>query len=107
MNERLYATFEGFEIGLLRGDVKYIAQQGSNDAAVEDTLLRPYIKKQLRKIGEEKIKTELKHWGAWSEEERNDHEENKRRIVWCAAWNIEENLREEKILKRSENNAST
>jgi hypothetical protein len=53
-------------------------------------------------FGKEKIKADLKHWGAWSEEERNDHEENKRRIVWCAAWNIKEELREEKTRKLDE-----
>lgn len=62
----------------------------SCDSDVESLVNNPKIRRQLDKIPAEKIRAELKEYGAWDETELADHEENKRRVVWLAAGNITE-----------------
>jgi hypothetical protein len=68
-------------------DIEAIAQPGSNDVAVQEAINIPYIKKQLDSMDSEALAKELDEYGAWSEEQLDDHEENKKRILWIAAHN--------------------
>ncbi len=45
-------------------------------------------------ITSEKLKAELKEYGAWDDEELNDDDANWKRIIWLAAGNIQEEERE-------------
>jgi len=86
----MYATFNRFEIKMSMLQARCGSHQGSCDDDVKDLLSLPEIKRQLRKIGPDPIKEELKEYGAWSEEELNDVEQNKARIIWIACGNIVE-----------------
>lgn len=46
------------------------------------------VKDQLNKIDPEKLKKELKEYGAWSDAELNNHSENLTRILWIAIGDI-------------------
>jgi len=59
-------------------------------------LREPKIRRQLRKIGPDAIRAELAEYGAWDDAELSDDAENRERIVWIAAGNIQEELYERK-----------
>ncbi|KKN55701.1 hypothetical protein LCGC14_0580030 [marine sediment metagenome] len=48
----------------------------------------PKIKRQLNKIDKEKLKRELSEFGAWTDEQLDNHEENLIRILWEAGCSI-------------------
>jgi len=62
----------------------------SNDILLLSNL--PVIKRQLNKIDKEILKDELQGYGAWNEDELQDHEENLQRILWLACGDIEEEI---------------
>jgi len=59
---------------------------------VKDCLELPEIKEQFSEIDKEQLKKELYDYGAWSDEELNDHDDNLMRILWIASSNIQEEL---------------
>lgn len=48
----------------------------------------PEIKQQLSRINPEDLKKELKEYGAWEDDELDDHNLNLQRILWIACANI-------------------
>ncbi|MDR1716485.1 MAG: hypothetical protein LBS20_11640 [Prevotella sp.] len=48
------------------------------------------IKDELDKINAENLKLELKEYGAWTDEELNNHNDNLVRILWITCCNINE-----------------
>lgn len=88
-----YASFNNFEIGMTLDQAESCSHPGQCDADVKRLLRDPEIKKQLRSIPADKIRKELKEYGAWNEEELKDEEENQMRILWIAAGNIVEEKR--------------
>ena len=65
----------GFHSGDCSDDIKRISEL-------------PEIKRQLKKINPEQLKKELYDYGAWDDNELNDHEENLQRILWIACGDI-------------------
>ena len=61
---------------------------GDCSADIEELKALPHIREQLDKIDPESLRNELKEFGAWTEEELSDHEENLSRILWDACWRI-------------------
>lgn len=68
------------------------AAQGSHQGACDDDLefLRtlPSIKRQLAKIDPAVLISELSEYGAWDDDELQDHDENLSRILWIACGDI-------------------
>lgn len=48
------------------------------------------IRDELDKINVENLKLELKEYGAWTDEELNNHNDNLVRILWITCCNINE-----------------
>jgi len=46
------------------------------------------IQTELNKIDPENLRKELKEYGAWTEEELSNHNDNLMRILWIACCNI-------------------
>lgn len=89
-----WASFNRFSLRLSGQAVHDIAQQGSNDEAVEYWHSRIDFDEtdlvgRIRSTPDA-IRAELKEYGAWDAEELADDEANRRRIVWIAAHNIAE-----------------
>ncbi len=84
----MFASFNSFEIQMTKAQAITGSHSGSCDSDIADLLTDKKIQKQLEVIGHEKIKAELKEYGAWSEAELNNWEDCKARIVWLAAGNI-------------------
>lgn len=49
------------------------------------------VKTELDKIDKENLKLELKEYGAWTDEELDNHHDNLMRILWITCCNINEN----------------
>lgn len=89
-----WASFNRFELRLPGQAIMDIARQGRNDEAV--AYWAPRITRY--EWGEshvwgptpDRIRDELREHGAWDDDELADDEANWRRIVWCAAHNINE-----------------
>jgi len=86
----MYAVFNSFELQITKDQALCGSHQGSCDDDVEGLLSLPAIKRQFKKIPPEKIREELKEYGAWDEEELKDEKQNQARILWIACGNIRE-----------------
>lgn len=90
----MYATFERFQLQMTLAQANGASHQGQCAEGVKALCSLPHIKRQLRKISDDDLASELKEYGAWDEEELQDRVANEERIVWIAAGNIvEENQR--------------
>lgn len=86
----LYATFDKFELAMTLRQVESVPQIGAADAAVAILALNGSLIEQLDTIGPDKLRDELRQWGAWDETELADDHANRERIIWIAACNIRE-----------------
>lgn len=62
--------------------------QGACDEDVEYWL--PKAREWLKDVSDEDLNAALKEYGAWDEEEREDRDDNIRRLIWIAAGDIQE-----------------
>jgi len=72
------------------------AAQGSHSGACDESIaaLRkvPAIRRQLIKLDPANLKRELKEYGAWSEEELENHDDNLSRWLWLSCADINERV---------------
>jgi hypothetical protein len=93
----MYAYFEhGFSLQLTRDQAESTFHQGDCLNEVRELLKNKNIERQLNKIDPEDIRRELKSTGGWESEELTDNEANRERILWIAAGNIVEEIKEKK-----------
>lgn len=89
-----WALFNCFELRLPGQAILDIAQPGPADEAVAYWTPKVFAQVEADAFPNaptpEKIRRELKEYGAWDAEELADDEANRQRLVWCAAWNIAE-----------------
>jgi hypothetical protein len=64
--------------------------QGSADNAIAHMRTLPEVIKELEGIEPEKLKKELKEYGAWDDNELSNHDNNLDRILWLACSDIQE-----------------
>lgn len=76
----------GITLSLEEAEKGYHSRDCSED--VESLKKQLHIREQLDKINPESLRNELKEFGAWTEEELSDHEENLSRILWDACAKI-------------------
>ena len=76
------------ELPLTGKQIKSICTTGNNDVAVNAVCNDSKVKKWLDKYSDEQVKSALEEYGSWTEEELNDQEANKNRLVWVLAWDI-------------------
>lgn len=93
-NRLYWASFNRFECRVSGQAVLDIARSGSNDAAVAANL--PGFIAQVEKDNfpnkptADKIREELREYGAWDSEELASDSDNLSRLLWIAAHNIAE-----------------
>jgi len=68
------AYFNRFVITMTKTQAESVSHHGRCDEDVIELLKNRKIRRQLEKIGNEKISAELKEYGAWDEEELKDVE---------------------------------
>ncbi len=83
----------GNELQITKAQAQQGSHQGQCDDDIEALCQISSIKRQLRKLDPEKLRLELKEFGAWDAEELADHEQNLRRWLWICCGNITEEIR--------------
>lgn len=63
-----------------------------NESAIDELLTNPEISSQFDDISDDILKSELKEYGAWDDEELSDREMNIKRVIWLAAGEISDGL---------------
>ena len=86
----MYALFERFELAMTLDNARSASHQGQCDDDVRALSEVPGIRQQLDALDPEKVRAELKEYGAWDAEDLADHEQNLQRVLWLAACNIVE-----------------
>lgn len=72
--------------------VNMCPKSGAADTAISEMLKLQEVIAEVNGIDKEKLKLELREYGAWSESELNVHEDNITRILWIACGNIQDEL---------------
>lgn len=80
------AYFDRLQLEIPRRAWRDCSGPGPADGPVEYWIDRCGIR--WEEIDPESIRSELKEYGAWNEEELSDDEENRRRIFWIACGNL-------------------
>jgi len=75
---------------MTRKQAQAASHQGQCIDDVRELLNDRKITRQLETIGPDKIRDELREYGAWDDEELANDLDNSERIVWIAAGNIVE-----------------
>jgi hypothetical protein len=89
----MYTSFENIEFELPLAVALSCSQPGKDaEADVWRARQDPKLREALSQLDPEKVKEELRGYGAWDREELEDHETNLGRIVWIAACGIREDL---------------
>jgi len=68
-----------------------VSHQGRCDEDVEYLMNVPAIKAQLDDIPNELMASELREYGAWNDEQLQDNDDNRARLVWIAGCDLDEN----------------
>ena len=84
----MFAYFTYFDLQMTKAQALSASHPGPCDADVAELLRDRRIARQLDKIGPDKIRAELREYGAWDDTELADDSANRDRIVWCAACDI-------------------
>jgi hypothetical protein len=93
--DKVYYAEGNYTLFLMPGEaIKDIAQPGANDEAVAYWAARipryPFGEDHVWAPTPERVRTELREYGAWDETELQDDAENWRRLVWVFAHNLSE-----------------
>lgn len=86
------AYFNRFTIDLKQGDALDGSHPGPCDDDIAALLEVPYIRRQINKLNPEDVRAELNEYGAWDENELEDNNANRARILWIACGDIREEL---------------
>lgn len=65
---------------------------GAADESIAYMLTLPEVITEISEIDPDKLRTELKEYGAWDDNELLDHNANLARILWIASGNIHDGL---------------
>ena len=88
----MWASFNRFELNITKAQVLNAYHSGAMDDDIAALAKVPGIARQLKKLDPEQVRLELAEYGAWNEEELQDHAENLQRILWCGVCDIWDRL---------------
>ena len=84
------ATFNRFALDLTEEDVDSCFHTGACDDDVYRVSQFAYVVEQFDGIDREAIRAELKEYAEWDAVELADDAENRRRVIWLAAADIQD-----------------
>ena len=79
------------ELNITKEQALQGSHSGSCDADIAELRTVPSIRRQLDKLKPEIVAAELSEYGAWDDEELQDHDKNLSRLLWIACGDISEN----------------
>ena len=74
----------GCGVTLTQAHIDAVPPSGPADSAIDDLRTLPEIRADLERIPADKLRDELKQYGAWDDAELVDHDANLARILWLA-----------------------
>ena len=80
----------GNDLRLTRKDAESVSHSGDCEGDVLTVMEKPYVKKQLALLEPSNLMRELYEYGAWSEDELLNHQDNLMRWVWISGGDIVE-----------------
>lgn len=89
-----FCGLRGYEIEMTIEQALGASHAGQCDSDVAALSRVPEIAAQLDSFTPDEIREALKEYGAWTDEELQDDEQNRQRALWSAACDIRENNRE-------------
>ena len=91
MNSIWWSSSSGrIELQFQPEDVAGVCHPGDNLPAVLALCQQPHVAAQLAKLDPDAVRTELREYGAWDEDELENHADNLHRLVWIACWDLKE-----------------
>lgn len=75
--------------------VRNCSHSGPCDEDVKRSMELPEVKAELAEIDPIQLRKELSEYGAWDDDQLLNHDDNLERILWIAAGNIDDELREQ------------
>ena len=88
MANKLYASFNYFDLYFTRKDDDSMPLSGQCDDAVKIIAKKPYIVRQFNAIDNSVLIKELTEYGAWDDIELKDKQANIERVIWLACSDI-------------------
>ena len=88
----MWTSFNRFELNITKAQVLGAYHSGAMDDDIAALSKIPRIARQLKKLDPEQVRAELAEYGAWNEEELQDHAQNLQRVLWCGVCDIWEEL---------------
>ena len=88
----MWTSFNRFELNITKAQVLIAYHSGAMDDDILALSKVPSIARQLKKLDPAQVRAELAEYGAWNEEELQDHAENLRRVLWLGVCDIWEEL---------------
>lgn len=88
----MWTSFNRFELNITKVQVLGAFHSGAMDDDIAALAKVPSITRQIKKLDPEQVRLELAEYGAWNEEELQDHAQNLQRILWLGVCNIWEDL---------------
>ena len=87
-----FSTSSGrIELSMTLAQARSVSHPGECSSDVKALMTVPTIRRQLAKLDPTLLRTELAEYGAWEDDELQDHDTNLSRIVWLAGCDIAEN----------------
>ena len=83
--------YDGMELNITKKEAQQGYHSGQCDADINALKNVPRIKRQLNKLDPVKLAAALKEYGAWDDNELQDFETNKERILWLTCAEIIDN----------------
>ena len=88
----MWASFNRFELNITKAQVLATWHPGAMDDDIAALAKVPGIARQLKKLDPDQVRAELAEYGAWNEEELQDHAQNLQRVLWLGVCDIWEEL---------------
>lgn len=90
--EFIWCDYMGIiELPFNSDQIEGIGESGDNEPAVDRCLEQCDVVNAILDSKREQLVSVLREYGAWSDDELQDHETNKQRIVWIAGSDIADN----------------
>ena len=95
MDNQDYVYQAGEELAIPREVMELCSQSGDMTKNVQDSLANnELIKSQYNALSEERVRYDLREYGAWSDDELSNHQDNLERLLWLACCDISERIDE-------------
>ena len=88
----MWASFNRFELNITKAQVLNAYHSGAMDDDIAALAKVPSIARQIKKLDPGQVRLELAEYGAWNDDDLQDHAQNLQRVLWCGVCDIWEGL---------------